>query len=325
MKLVDRSRLGRLPGWPIAPLLVVLGLVVVALLVSLTGGSGRSAASAPAAVPTGVERFRESGTVIKVLDGDTFDIKEGSGHVQRVRVIGIQAPEVQWCGGSAATAALKRILPKGTLVRLASRKAASGNAPKGVWRVKRTVFKQVNGKWSDIAPQLVSAGLVFPFPFIGETTHNAQYLALAENAARARIGLYDPNRCGASDQPRERLKLEVVTGAPGRDYGPNSEFVLVFNGSDHDVSLAGWMVQDTSPLNAYFFPAGAVVRANDYVVVFSGNGTRGVAPGGRRDSRVFYSRIGHMWNDNVTEIAFLFDNAGGAQTGNLRDWLVLGS
>jgi endonuclease YncB( thermonuclease family) len=291
----------------------------------MTGRIVSSDAASLAAAPSAVERFRESGTVVRVLDGDTFDIKEGSGKVQRVRVIGIQAPEVSWCGGSAATAALKRILPKGTFVKLASRKESSGNAPKGVWRVKRSVFKQVNGKWSDIAPQLVSAGLVFPFPFIGETTHNAQYLALAENAARARIGLYDPNRCGDSDRPRERLKLEVVTGAPGRDYGPNSEFVLVFNGSDHDVSLSGWMVQDTSPLNAFFFPAGAVVRANDYVVVFSGTGTRGVAPGGRKDSRVFYSRIGHMWNDNVTEIAFLFDNTGGADTGNLRDWLVVGS
>ena len=164
---------------------------------------------------------------------------------------------------------------------------------------------------------------VFPFPFIGETTHNSQYLATAETATRARIGLYDPNRCGDSWKPRERLKLEVVTGAPGRDFGANSEFVMVFNGSDRDVGLSGWMVQDTSPLNAYFFPRGAVVRANDYVVVFSGTGKRGVAPGGSKDPRVFYSGIGHMWNDDVTEIAFLFDNAGSAQTGNLRDWLVV--
>lgn len=291
--------------------------------------AGSSHAAAPAerqggaAAPAAVERYRESGKVVAVLDGDTFDIKESSGKRQRVRVVGIQAPEVKWCGGSAATAALKRILPKGTQVRLASKKESSGNAPNGVWRVKRTVFKKVNGKWTDIAPQMLSAGLVFPFPFIGETTHNAQYLAIAEGAARSRIGLWDPNRCGAQSTARERLKLEVVTGAPGRDYGANSEFVMLFNGSSHDVSLSGWMVQDTSPLNAFFFPRGAVVRANDYVVVFSGSGKRGVAPGGGRDSRVFYSGIGHMWNDDVTEIAFLFDNEGSAETGNLRDWEIV--
>lgn len=308
-------------------------MIAIAVYVALAGLPTRAGAVAigaaqPATAPdratAAAERFRESGTVVKVLDGDTFDVRESSGKVQRVRVIGIQAPEVAWCGGAAATEALKRILPKGTYVRLASQKEASGNAPNGVWRVKRSVFKKIKGEWSDIAPQLLATGVVFPFPFIGETTHNRQYLATAETAARARIGLYDPNRCGDSWKARERLKLEVVTGAPGRDFGPNSEFVMVFNGSDRDVSLSGWMVQDTSPLNAFFFPRGAVVRANDYVVVFSGSGKRGVAPGGRKDPRVYYSGIGHMWNDDVAEIAFLFDNAGSAQTGNLRDWLIVG-
>lgn len=308
----------------LAGLAVAAGLLVAPALPAPAVPSGAGPAPAAQAPAAARERFRESGKVLTVLDGDTFDIRESSGKRQRVRMIGIQAPEVKWCGGPAATSALKRILPKGTQVRLASRKQASGNAPNGVWRVKRTVFKKVNGRWVDIAPQLLSAGLVFPFPFIGEDAHNDQYLALALNAARSRIGLYEPNRCGAAKTARERLKIEVVTGAPGRDYGANSEFVMIFNGSDHDVSLAGWMVQDTSPLNAYFFPKGAVARADDYVVVFSGSGKRGVAPDGRRDSRVFYSGIGAMWNDQVTEIAFLFDNEGSAQTGNLRDWLIIG-
>lgn len=285
--------------------------------------------AALAGIPTRVgaaerDTFRESGKVVHVADGDTFDIKlDGSGTKQRVRIIGIQAPEIGWCGGAAATAALKKILPLGTKVRLSSIKASSGNAPKGIWRIKRSVYKKIGGQWTDISPNLLTQGLVFPFPFIGETTHNDQYLQMAFSAARARVGLYAPNRCGSHDSLRERIKLEVATGAPGADPSANAEFVMLFNGSANTVNLAGWMVQDTSPLNAYFFPKGAAVRGDDYVVVYSGNGTNGIAPGGRRDDRVFYSGLGAIWNDDTPDIAFLFDNEGKANTGNLRDWLIL--
>ncbi|MGV1004392.1 MAG: lamin tail domain-containing protein [Candidatus Nanopelagicales bacterium] len=272
----------------------------------------------------GPDVYRESGKVVHVADGDTFDIKlAGSGAKQRVRIIGIQAPEIKWCGGNTATAALKKLLPIGTKVRLSSIKAESGNSPQGIWRIKRSVYKKVNGQWVDIAPQLLTSGLVFPFPFIGETTHNEQYTQLAFTAARARIGLYEPNRCGAAKTARERIKLEVVTGAPGADPSANAEFVMLFNGSDHDVNLSGWMVQDTSPLNSYFFPKGTTLRSNDYVVVFSGKGDNGVAPNGARDDRYFHSGLGSIWNDNTEDIAYLFDNEGRSETGNLRDWLIL--
>ena len=270
---------------------------------------------------TGREQWRESGTVVKVLDGDTFDLRTKSG-VTRVRINGIQAPETDWCGGREATAALREILPKGTKVRLASIKKGSGNAPNGVWRLKRTVHTKVDGQWRDIAPSLLSRGIVFPFPFIGEVSHNNEYLSLGWKASQELIGLYDPNQCGRSVAGRDRLRLEVVSDSPGADTA-DGEFVMIFNGSDRSIDLSGWMVQDTSPLNAFFFPKGAVVRADDYVVVFSSKGKRGVGPGGVRDSRYFYAATGVRWNNDTADIAFLFDDAGGDQTGNLRAWQIL--
>jgi endonuclease YncB( thermonuclease family) len=270
---------------------------------------------------TGREKWRESGTVVKVLDGDTFDMRTKSG-VVRVRINGIQAPESSWCGGKEAKDALKSLLPKGTSVRLASIKASSGNAPYGVWRLKRTVHVKSDGQWVDIAPALLSRGIVFPFPFIGEDAHNNEYLTLAWRASEQQIGLYDPNQCGTSTAGTQRLRLEVVADMPGRD-SANGEFVMVFNGSDTDIDLSGWMVQDTSPLNAFFFPKGAVVKADDYVVVLAGKGRRGVAPDGSRDRRIFYANTGMIWNNDTADIAFLFDDTGGDKTGNLRAWLIL--
>lgn len=269
----------------------------------------------------GKEKWRERGTVAAVVDGDTFDLRVGT-TVQRVRINGIQAPESSWCGGREAKKALKRILPVGTAVRLASIKAESGNAPGGVWRIKRTVHVKKGKQWVDIAPQLLTAGLVFPFPFIGEKAHNDEYLALGLGASRREVGLYHPEACGrAHDGAGDHLTLQIVPDGPG--HGADSEFALVYNGSDSDVDLKGWMIQDTSPLNAFFFPKGAKVRADDYVVVFSSTGKRGRAPDGSKDSRYFYAGTGPRWNNTTTDIAFLFDDAGKDRTGNLRDWVIV--
>jgi uncharacterized coiled-coil DUF342 family protein len=290
-----------------------------------TGVRGASAgapglATAAAVVAAG-ERWRETGRVVRVLDGDTFDLRTGSG-IQRVRINGIQAPELSWCGGREARDALRAVLPKGTKVRLASIRASSGNAPRGVWRLKRTVHVRSGGAWQDIAPDLLERGVVFPFPLEGEVAHNDEYLSVGWRASEAGVGLYDPSHCGPSKGTGDRLHLEVVADGPGRDTAA-SEFVVVYNGSSRDIDLSGWMIQDTSPLNAYFFPRGAVLRADDYVVVFSSRGRRGVAPDGTRNSRFFYANTGQRWNNDVADIAFLFDDVGGDRTGNLRAWRIL--
>ena len=286
-------------------------LAVAVVMVAVPSAEARS----------GKEKWRETGKVVKVLDGDTFDMRTKSG-VVRVRINGIQAPESSWCGGKEAKAALKKLLPKGRSVRLASIKKSSGNAPGGVWRLKRTVHIKVDGKWADIAPSLLAGGLVFPFPFIREKAHNNEYLALGWIASQEQIGLYDPAFCGSAADPDQRVRLEVVPDGPGGGSAAE-EFVMVFNGSDEDIDLSGWMVQDTSPLNAFFFPKGAKVRADDYVVVFSSKGKRGVAPDGSKDKRFFYANTGSRWNNDTADIAFLFDDTGKRSTGNLRAWLIM--
>jgi len=310
------SRASVVAGYVRAPAVTAAGITVAAG--PPASGAVQSRAAAARAKPD-KEAWRESGQVVRVLDGDTFDMTS-DGKVIRVRVTGIQAPESKWCGGKEARKALQAVLPKGTTVRLASIKAKSGNAPTGVWRVKRTVHVKVGEEWVNLAPPLLAKGLVFPFPFIGEDAHNDEYLALGWKASEAGLGLYDATACGASKADGEQLRLEVVEDGPGP--AADSEFVMVFNGSKQDISLSRWMVQDTSPLNAFFFPKGARVRADDYVVVFSGSGTRGVAPDGSKDERYFYAGTGNRWNNDSADIAFLFDSTGKDKTGNLRSWLI---
>jgi len=63
----------------------------VAVLLVLTAACGRSTGSASTAAGTLVP-------VLKVTDGDTIHV-EDQGHDERVRLIGVDTPEVPWYGG----------------------------------------------------------------------------------------------------------------------------------------------------------------------------------------------------------------------------------
>ncbi len=98
--------------------------MTLALVLSLAAGLLAMPSAAPAAADdTGETRLRQRGQVIKVVDGDTIDVWLRSGREQRVRLLGIDTPEVYFgteCGGPEASRSLKQLLPVGTGVRLVS-------------------------------------------------------------------------------------------------------------------------------------------------------------------------------------------------------------
>lgn len=90
-------------------------LVLLAILVlGAGGGCGRSGAEGP----------RDQGVVTKVTDGDTLRVRMNGGGEEKVRLIGIDTPEVHGrgglreCFGQEASAELARLVPPGTTVRL---------------------------------------------------------------------------------------------------------------------------------------------------------------------------------------------------------------
>jgi endonuclease YncB( thermonuclease family) len=71
--------------------------------VALCGGLAALAQSSPSG------RFVARGTVVHVVDGDTLDIGLATGGRTRVRLIGIDTPEVGQCYAARATAAARRL------------------------------------------------------------------------------------------------------------------------------------------------------------------------------------------------------------------------
>jgi endonuclease YncB( thermonuclease family) len=97
------------------------------------------------------------GAVDRVVDGDTIDVRLGSGAVKRVRLLGIDTPEVYGtveCGGPEASAWTERYLPVGTRVKLES--DPSQNLVDQYGRQLRYVTKLANGV--DVNRRLVAKG-----------------------------------------------------------------------------------------------------------------------------------------------------------------------
>lgn len=76
----------------------------------------------PPLVGTGipVPADAEEMTVVSIHDGDTLDLRDPTGTVETVRIIGVDTPEIYpeyECFGDEATAELNRLIPVGSTVR----------------------------------------------------------------------------------------------------------------------------------------------------------------------------------------------------------------
>ncbi len=83
--------------------LVLRRLALLVLAASLAGGLGALARGSAAG------SFTLHGTVSRVVDGDTIHVLLASGRDERVRLIGIDTPEVGRCDAAAATANARRL------------------------------------------------------------------------------------------------------------------------------------------------------------------------------------------------------------------------
>lgn len=92
-----------------------LALTMTCLIACSSTSPGRGAPGVAA------DTRQERAQILRVVDGDTVDVQLESGATARVRLLGIDTPEVYSgieCGGAAASRAAERLLPAGTRVVL---------------------------------------------------------------------------------------------------------------------------------------------------------------------------------------------------------------
>jgi micrococcal nuclease len=235
--------------------------MLLALTVLLAGCAGSSAIPVESIAPT-LPATAETVTVRSVRDGDSLQVARADGSVAEVRLIGINAPERDECGGAAATAALEAMLQSEPVAIDA---VAEDRDQYG--RLLRFVYAA--GENLNLA--LVAAG----HAVVVQTGSSLQeeLIRQEDEAIEAGRGLWAADACG--DEPPAPIVIDgYVTDPPGADDADlNAEWVAVANRGDEPVDLDGWVLRDESTVNRFRFAATTVLDHGAVLRVHSGCGS----------------------------------------------------
>jgi endonuclease YncB( thermonuclease family) len=268
------------------------------------------------------------GTVTFIGDGDTVSVRL-DGHKKdppvHVRITGIQAMEEHVyttspslrtgeCHANEATARLEYLvkLSKGR-VQLAAQSLSSHSGN----RLRRQVRVKINGHWRDVSRILIGEGHALALSNGSEWALNATYSKLSQQAAAARVGLWNSYYCGPGPEDLASLRVWVNSNPAGDDStNPNGEWVKVKNlDPKNPVAIGGWWMRD-SALRRYTFPPFASVPPGGSITMFVGRGTD-------TETEFFWGLRSGVF-DNATfdehgggDGAYLFDTEG-----DLRAWMI---
>lgn len=232
---------------------------------TLPGGS--AASTTEPTLPPVEERV--TGTVTAVTDGDTVTMLI-DGVETDVRLLGINAPEIDECWGPEAGSALTDLV-LGREVLITS--GEEDRDPFG--RALRFLFLDSG---SDV--QLVNALLVADGHAVA--LQNGNEFAESMKASEARAfqsghGMWGTFACGdsegvAADRPVVRVsEIEFDPAGPDDD-ALDEEFVTIVNEGYGRVSISNWVLRDESSSNRLAFPSGTVLAVGDSVTVVTGCG-----------------------------------------------------
>ncbi len=234
---------------PIVAVLLV-GAIVAAFTV-------RSSGTAPAVVPAAPD-FVISGTVTRVIDGDTIDVRLGSGP-EKVRLYGIDAPEARAPYGREATRALRELLAAGA-VKL---RPVSDDPYDPYDRMIAVVYADgVN-----VNEALVAGGLAWAFRrYLGQFDGDERYCELEAEARAARTALWSQpvERWVPPWIYRKRQKAPPGAQVPAADYSQETAMACVAAIGKAGDELVPDLPPGAAPLpdSQHGHPAGCDIKGN---------------------------------------------------------------
>lgn len=254
--------------------LLALVLLSWALLgACATGGPGSDAVSgaddraAPPEPSVGSDLGGEPVELVRVVDGDTV-VVFADGTEERVRLIGVNAPEQGECFAEEATDLLRSLVAGETVVLEADR---SDRDQYG--RLLRYLYA-ADGTFLNEA--LVEQGAARSRRYPPDVAHQDRLDVAEVQAREAGRGLWAEGACGtpAAAAAGDVRIVAAVADPPGPDHeDPNAETVTVANLGTRPADLSGWVLKDTSASHRFTFPDGFVLAPGAEVVVRTGCGT----------------------------------------------------
>ncbi|MEF8852199.1 MAG: lamin tail domain-containing protein [Haloarculaceae archaeon] len=286
-------------------------LAALALLTVLAGcvgagldGPPREAPASESGTATGASTYEVA--VVSVVDGDTIDVAYPNGTTERVRLLGVDTPEVsaendpaefegvpeteagrdclRAAGEGASAAVRQRVADRE--VTLVVDPAADRRGDFG----RLLAYVRVNG--TDLNRWLLAEGhaRVYDSTF----SRSADYYATEREAREAGRGLWtcrSPSS-GADRTTESRLAVaRVHPDAEGNDNGNlNDEFVVFENAAESTLVLDGWTASDEVG-HVYEFPDGFALGPGELVTLHTGTGTD-------TPTDLYWGRSGAVWNND---------------------------
>ena len=240
------------------------------------------------------DRTTTAPLVTEVIDGDTISVVV-DGDTERLRLIGINAPERGECLAEEATGWLRE-RTQGQAVALVSDVSQRDR----YGRLLRYV--EVDG--ADIGAELVRAGLAIARRYPPDTARHAEYERTQRMAEQVGAGMWAADVCGGGPTDADVVIAEVRFDAAGDDnLNLTDEWVRIANQGSSPVDLTGWILKDESASHRYSFPPGFALGAGTEVTVRTGCGTDS-------DTDLHWCMEGSaVWN-NGGDTAFLLDPHG---------------
>jgi endonuclease YncB( thermonuclease family) len=230
---------------------------------TLPGGSVSSTTSVT--LPPAEERV--TGTVTSVTDGDTMDVLI-DGVDTTVRLLGINAPELDECWGDEAGSALTGlVLGKQVLL------VAGDEDVDSFGRALRFVYVE---EGDDV--EFVNATLVAEGDAVALQDGNEYATSMKASEARAfqsGKGMWGTFACGdaegvKADRPVVRVSELNYDPAGPDDDALGDEYVTIVNEGYGRVSISGWVLRDESSTNRLTFPSGTVLAVGESITVVTG-------------------------------------------------------
>ncbi|OLT30956.1 hypothetical protein BJF82_01885 [Kytococcus sp. CUA-901] len=129
----------------------------------------------------------ESGPVVKVVDGDTIDVATANG-TERIRIIGLDTPEIGECGFSEASAAMADLVG-GRSVELV-RDPTQDNRD----RYGRLV-RHVHRGGTSAAVEMIRRGHSAEYLYGAEYQNRSAHLRAEREARAAKVGMWSTRGC----------------------------------------------------------------------------------------------------------------------------------
>jgi len=203
----------------------------------------------------------DSGTIVRVFDGDSFEA-EVNGVVVEVRMLGINAPESDECHGNVARTRLQELLDDTEVTLVQDGEDDTDR----FGRLLRLVY--ADGAFINAT----MAGEGHAIALQGGAPAEAMLVELSDRAFAEGRGMWAPDACAETLDAAVRI-TEVEYDPAGRDWENKSEeWVVVRNEGALAVDMAGWILRDESSTHRYEFPRGLSLAPDDELRIRTGCG-----------------------------------------------------